>query len=378
MDAVLAKGADTKQTPQRQVPTIPFTHAAHEQMEMVSNVANAVAAGAVKIPPIDVPARGYVRSQWIRSKGSAGNKGPAAVHEDFPFCVLDSLAFFDVGGGEIYNPLSGYETFLVNKYGGYAYMGDPTQHPDYDDDEIAWNFALRIPFEISAADALGCLSNQNTQSKYKLNLTQADKGSIYTTDPTGQPTNTLDIYSELWSQPPKATDKGAGIAFQPPLVGTTQYWTRETKDLSAGTHSVEISRRGNQVRNFILIWRETASGLRADATFPDPVRFVWDSREQFEELSQYRRQVMYERYGVARGALDRGVYVYDFAHDVLGHPGGMDDGHLWLRTKSSSRLEFRGTFGAAGTLTILINDVAPVAVTDQYSEGSVTGGATVA
>jgi len=108
---------------------------------------------------------------------------------------------------------------------------------------------------------------------------------------------------------------------------------------------------------------------------PDPTRFVWDSREQFEETPQYRRQLMFERYGTPRTALDRGVYVYDMAHDVLGHPGGMDDGHLWFRTKSTSRLEFRGNVGDSGVLTILHNDVAPVAVTDQYSDISGTGGA---
>src|SRR5581483_11697533 len=137
---------------------------------------------------------------------------------------------------------------------------------------------------------------------------------------------------------------------------------------------IEIERRGNQDRNFILIFRDS-TGARSDAMVPDPIRFVWDSREQFEETPQYRRQVMRERYGLARTDLDRGVYVFDNAHDVLGHPGGMDDGHLWFRTKSSSRLEFRGNFGDSGTLTILHNDVAPVAIEDQYSDVSGTGGA---
>lgn len=368
------KNAQGKQA--ARVPAIPFTHAAHENMEFVTSLQNAMLARAVKIPPVDVPARGYVRNLWFRTYGTGGTLGPAATSEDFPFNVLDQLAFKDVGGGEIVNPLTGYEMYLVNKYGGYAFSADPQAQPDYSDDPLAFNFALRMPFEISASDALGSLSNQNSQSKYKWELTQADDGTVYLTPPTDDPTVNIDAYSELWSQPPAATDSGVPILNRPPLLGTTQYWSKQiVSGLSAGNQIIELDRRGNQDRIYILIWREAESGLRADDSFPDPMRFVWDSREQFEETPQYRRQLMTERYGTARTALDRGVYVYDMAHDVLGHPGGMDDGHLWYRTKSSSRLEFRGNFGAGGTLTILHNDVAPVAVVDQYSDTSGTGGA---
>jgi hypothetical protein len=368
-----ARAAQKSENPK--LPPIPFTHAAHENMEFVDSFTRTLQSSASQISPIDVPARGYVRHLWTRVRGSGGVKGPGTGAEDFPFNVIDSMAFFDVGGGEIFNPLTGYETYLVNKFGGYVFWADPVLHPDFSADAIAFNFALRIPFEISAADALGSLSNQNSQSKYKYKTTIAPDSVIYSTLPTTDPDVTQDIYTELWSQPPGATEGGQPILNRPPLLGTTQYWQKQTFDVaSTGRQEIEINRRGNQDRIFILIWRKS-DGTRDDATFPDPIRFVWDSREQFEETPQYRRQVMFERYGTPRTALDKGVYVYDLAHDVLGHPGGMDDGHLWYRSKSSSRLEFRGNFGDTGKLTILHNDVAPVAITDQYSDTSGTGGA---
>lgn len=357
------------------VNAIPFTHAAHENMEFVATVSNAIGVRAINVDPIDVPARGYVRNLWHRFYGTGGTVGPAAVEQDFPFSVIDSLAFFDVGGGEIYNPLTGFETYLINKYGGYVFQADPILLPDYSADPVAFNFALRIPFEISAADGLGSLANQNSQSKYKYRVTQAADVASYDTNPSVMPTLNQDVYTELWSQPPAATDRNVPILNRPPLLGTTQYWTRQTfSNLSAGRQELELDRRGNQDRMYILIFRNT-DGDRDEALVPDPIRFVWDSREQFEETPQYRRQLMVERYGVPRTAFDTGVYVYDMAHDVLGHPGGMDDGHLWYRTKSTTRLEFRGNLGAGGSLTILHNDVAPVAVYDQYSDVSPTGGA---
>lgn len=354
---------------------IPFTHAAHENMEFVASVSNIIGTRAVNIDPIDVPARGYVRALWHRFYGSGGDPTNAVPLADFPFSVIDSLAFFDVGGGEIYNPLTGFETYLINKYGGYQFMADPILHPDYSSDAADFNFALRIPFEISSADGLGSLANQNSQSKYKYRVTQAADVASYSVNPDTLPVVNQDVYSELWSQPPSQTDRGVPILNRPPLLGTTQYWTRQTfANLSAGRQELEIDRRGNQDRIYILIFRDD-SGDRSEALVPDPIRFVWDSREQFEETPQYRRQLMVERYGVPRTAFDTGVYVYDMAHDVLNHPGGMDDGHLWFRTKSTTRLEFRGNLGAPGSLTILHNDVAPVAVYDQYSDVSPTGGA---
>src|SRR5882672_6559624 len=278
----IQKGAAAKQgsaTPR--VAAIPFTHAAHENMEFMDSDAKTIGARAQKLQNIDLPARGYVRHVWTRWFGTGGTKGPAAGNEDFPFSVIDQVGFKDVGGGEITNPMSGHDLYCVNKFGGYVFSADPTLHPDYNDDEIAFNFSLRVPFEISASDGLGALSNQNSQSKYKFNATINDTASVYTTDPTVQAVTNWDIYSELWSQPPQQSGSGVPILNRPPLLGTTQYWTVERHELaSSGDKRIEIERRGNQIRTIVAIWRKQ-DGTRDDATYPDPLQFVWDSRQQF-------------------------------------------------------------------------------------------------
>jgi len=57
------------------------------------------------------------------------------------------------------------------------------------------------------------------------------------------------------------------------------------------------------------------------------------------------------------GGLDNGVFVYDNTHE-FDQSIGQENRDLWLPTLGSNRLEVQGSFAAAGTLTVLTNDVA--------------------
>jgi hypothetical protein len=81
------------------------------------------------------------------------------------------------------------------------------------------------------------------------------------------------------------------------------------------------------------------------------------------QADQWRNQI-FERYGYGgRGlalngpiGLDDGIFPYDLCHEFDGQVGmELNDG--WMPTLSSTRLEIQGTFGVAGTLTVLTNDI---------------------
>jgi hypothetical protein len=147
-------------------------------------------------------------------------------------------------------------------------------------------------------------------------------------------------------------------AVQPPALGTTQLWSKNIPPVTLGANTVQFKRVGNLIRTLVLVHRD-GSGVRSDANLPDPLQLFMDGRLIFNEGLAIRRNYMRERYGVPAASIDAGVVVIDFAHDFDGRMGGeLRDN--WLQTAQSTRLELQGSFAAAGALTILTNDVAPV------------------
>lgn len=372
MNTAIAHGVK-KEAGQPRLPLVPFTHAAHEHLEQVSDVSDVLVAAynAVK-GPFDVPAYGYIRNIVLLVTTSGGVDGTSTANEDWPYSVLQSVSLEDVNGAPLFGPYNGDELFYVNKYGGYQFFSDPSSLPGVAETNTTFTFAVRIPVELNARTALGCLSNMNASAAYKLRYTINAAG--ITAIGTGTfPTVRVRAYLEAWSLPPAQSRDGYPQAIEPPMLGTTQYWSKFIKAIASGQNTVALPRVGNQIRNIIAIFRN-ATPVRNDTNYADPIQLFLDARMLFNEPARYRQIVMGERYRYTRTTRDTGVYVYDFAHDGNGHPGGEDDGHLWLRTVQSSRLEFQGSFGAAGSLTVLTNDVAPVAVSDRFVETSRSGG----
>jgi hypothetical protein len=357
------------------LPPIPFTHAAHEHTEAISDNTSAIlGANTQGFGPFDIPAYGFLRNVWLLVEATGGTDGTATAAADAPFNVLQNVSLEDVNGTAIFGPYNGDEIFAVNKYGGYQFFSDPEALPDYTGTACTFKFALRLPVEINPRTGLGCLANMNSSANYKLRYTINTLANVVTAIGTGvAPSVRVRAYLEAWSYSPETTRDGFPIQTVPPLLGTTQYWTKTTVVIAAGQNTIPLKRVGNQIRQFIGVFRLN-SGVRDDTNYPDPLAFNWDARTVFTEAASYRRKLMGERYRYTRGTRDTGVFVYGYHHDGNGHPGGEDDGHLWLRTVQTSRLELVGSFGAAGTLTILTNDVAPVATAGRYVETSNTGG----
>lgn len=358
------------------LPIIPFTHAAHEHVEPAFDVSRVVTANSQQLGPFDVPAFGYLRNIWILVEGSGGatGGGGATLSGDAPFNLIQDVALLDVNGAPIFGPYNGYQVYLANKWGGYQFLQDPDAQPNYSNTIATPTFALRIPVEISAKTGLGALSNMNASANYKVQVSLAASTTwLSVTTGATLPTVRVRGFLEAWTLPNPTSRDGLPQATMPPLHGTAQYWSIFTKVIASGENDIILPRVGNQIRNLIAVfYNDDTPSVRNSTEYPDPIRFNWDARQLLNEARPYRQQTMFERYGNV--GLDTGVFVYDFAHDANGHPGGEDDGHLWLRTVQATRLEFVGNFGGAGTLQILTNDVAPVAVTNRFEEDSRSGG----
>lgn len=328
--------------------------------------------GAQDLGSIDIPAYGFLRGLRIVVTNTANaSGGTQTAAEDAPFSVLQNIFVTEPNGAVVYQANSGYETYLHNKYGGYAYANDPRANVGVYtavSATSAGSFALRIPIELRTRDGLGSLPNQNAAATFKLRLTIASAaagGPLFATNTnTTQSTIRIQVFAEYWDQPPQSID-GVAAAQLPPGVSTTQFWTTQQFTVNSGLNTIRLTRMGNYIRNLIFILRRAGtSRANGETDWPDPAYLYVDIHQQDAVVKNEWLTTIYERYGYATngdaaGNKDNGVYAYDFCHEFDGQVGH-ENNDLWLPTKASSRVEIQGTFANAGVLTVLTNDVAVV------------------
>lgn len=343
---------------------VPFTRGARERTEPFHDTSTTLATGSRTVGPVDVLAHGFMRHVvlLVTLENGAQGANPAVTDEDAPFNVFDNIELQDVNGNPIFQT-DGFGLYLANKYGAYSFMSDPRRSPVFSDVDADGNatFLVRIPVEISGRDGLGALKNQHAAQTYKLRYTIAPDSELFTTSPDTLPDVRVRAWLESWAQP-KPTDLfGNQIAQQPPASGTMQFWSEYQPNVESGQQTIRLPRVGHHIRTIVAVLR-TAAGARSTANFPDPVEFTYDGNVLDNVARDVMRHRIAERYGFdgsadAAGGLDTGVFVWDFSHDLDGKPGHeMRD--LYLPTTQATELVVKGTFGGAGTLTLLTNDVA--------------------
>lgn len=315
-------------------------------------------ASAIQSGPHDVAPFGFMRSIVIKVTASGASGGTPVLADDGPWNVLQNITLMDVNGRPIFGPVDGYDLMLANLLGDYRYVTDPTQLPGYSAHSAGnFTFYLRLPVEITAHNALGALPNLTSSATYKLSYTVAAESTVFSTPATTGPAIQVEAWLEAWTQPMATDTRGIPNAQTPPGMGTTQYWSKSTVNVSAGEQRIPISRKGNLIRKMIFIYRNDASpSVRNTSEIPA------DFRLEYEQaiIHGVERQKFDNDYHEWTGVdVPTGVFVWDFAHDR--GKGGYENRELYLPTTMSSRVELVGSFGGAGVLTILTNDIAPAA-----------------
>jgi hypothetical protein len=356
----------------------------------------AMTASTQDLPVLNVPPAGFLQDVYLLSEGTvAGNAVvTVAVAEDFPWRVIDTITFEDVNNAPIVGPITGWDLYVINKFGGYTFNDDPRFSPVYRLDTLggtnatasSWAFVLRIPVELVKRDSLGSLPNKSGTAMFKVRIRLAASGSVYTTPPTTLPTVRTRIQQANWWEPDATDLKGRPLAQNPPAVQTTQYWSKVDYTVNAGSLRQKYDRVGYLIRNLIHVLRDstgTRSGGETD--FPDPFTLRVEGNNQIVRNKSVWLQRMSNngyigaaggnvaaaRTGVADNytgtlaiittpAKDNGVYVEPYCLDFA-HKPGYETRRGYLATSSAARIEAQGTIGGAGahTFTVLTNDVAP-------------------
>jgi hypothetical protein len=358
--ATQGKAAGTAAT----VAVKPFYRASMEHRESAGiDVSRLQTTSDQDLGAFPIPAYGYIRSLVIWVSVTGGVAGTFAA--DAPFNVLKNVVLQEPNGATIFQANNGYDLFLVDKYGGYRPNGDPRAYPFFTSAVPNTTFALRVPLELRGRDGLGALPNQNSAAAFQLRMTIAASTTVYSVAPTTLPNVRIRVFAEEYDQPSPTSD-GTPNQTTPPAMNTTQYWSPQTFPVNVGNNTIRFTRVGNYIRNLVLEYRDTTGArvLNNTTNWPDVVQLFLDTRPFDTIQRDIWQNQMFERYGYGGRALavntaiglDDGIWPYDFCHEFDGQVGmELNDG--WLPTLSSTRLEIQGTFGVAGTLTVLTNDV---------------------
>lgn len=338
-----------------------FATATYPHTEIAETRTHTMTTAQQNPQPVDLPAFGYLRCVWLFvTLTTATNVATVAVREDAPWSVLAEVQLQDVSTQALIQ-VTGYELYLLTKFGGYGNAEDPTTSSFYSAITTGSGgtagsaaFAVRLPVEIVQRDAFGALLNQSQQQPFRVKYILAAATEVYSTNPTNLPTVTIVVIPEMYAMPPGEV---GGVANQiaPDGHGTTQFWTRGFQSIATATaQPVRLARVGGMLRNVIYVCRD-GSNLRSNSIFPAQFEFRWEGRPMYADTRDLVRHRMGRAYGYTAANLDTGVFVFPFNDEMDGKPGG-ELRDSYIGTNGASRVELYGTF-AVGSVTTLINDV---------------------
>ncbi len=336
-----------------------------------------------RLTAYQVSPSGYLRGIYLVVENTAVNTTVTTVayQEDAPFNVLSVIRFLDTNSRPFIGTLTGYDVYILNKYGGYTFQGDAEMSATYSATSGTaltagtFAFVLYLPLEIIARNALGSQLNKSGAAQFAVEMFAAGTGTVFSTAPATS--STLRVRSTLMSWlDPEATDaRGNPVLQTPPYLNTTQRWEKQSGiPISAGDRTLRLQGIDGLVRMLIFIARRSASTrANGETDWPDPISLKYE--EAF--LIQSRIRLLYRwliamNYGYnaandAAGGRDAGVYpIYEFIKDFA-HKPGMELTREYLPMSSASNLELSGNWGSAVTLDILVNKVIP------FPQGEVKG-----
>lgn len=342
---------------------VDFVAASYEHTEMIINETLNVNTSGIRRP---INAYGFLRSilLYVSATVPSANSAAVAIKADGPWSAIASVAVQDVSGANIYGPVSGYDTYLINRYGGYDNLSDPVSMPFYSAPVTGtgatggnFAFALRIPVEASGRTGFCSLANRSNSARFNLLISTAATTAIYSTAPTAPPTGLAVVaIGEYWSDPGTTDPFGRPVQPAPQYNGSTQYWSKDTIAMTAGSQkNFALNRVGNLIRNLIFVNRDS-SGDRT-AAYPTAARITWDGRVVHDTTVNYFKDLMARKWGYLGSTLETGVLAIPFTHDLDGKPG-YELMKLYVPTAEGTRYEIVYDSGAAGSVDVLVNDIA--------------------
>lgn len=359
---------------------IRFTVASRPQTRFSNSQTVSNLNGSTSFQPIQLPATGFVRriSLFFSQSATFASAG-AVVAGDGPWNLINGITLTDATGQPIFQPITGYNLYLVNKYipSGLEKTNlprawaDPQFGPEYAFSSTATTatavFRLDIDLEQDYNNGYGCIPNLDSNASLQLKVDVAQYTNAFTG--TGASAATLSLRtSQYYWAPVGSMVGGVPAATTPDGFGDYVETRYETQTVSASTeNTVNVTNRGGMVKGIIAISR--AAGVRTAYTAGANVGLILDNNPIDEGIPLEEHYAVLRRTygyvgtdlttsyapltaGVLPG-LDRGVQVWPFFTES----GGRDS---WLSTRVGSLLQLKITPGASATSLELVTQLAQV------------------
>src|SRR6516165_327987 len=306
--------------------------------------------------------------------------GGSALTADAPYILFNTIQLNDVNNEAIFGPFDGYTWFVINKYGGYYFLDDPSFNSVYTASPTAGTFILAIPLEIVSRDPIGPVASVNNTATLTVIMTLNSAVTAFT-GATAWSVRVRGLQEFYW-EPRKADKQGREIAGAPPANGTTQYWTQGSVPVAAaGTINQQlITGLGYPFREYLFLYRDnTGARSGGETNWPDPlIGLKYEANFLLTQYNKAQWQSEISRiFGYANAAFDtrgpmataaasnlgpgkeNGVYGIFFNKDFfLKAPGG-ETRRTYLVTSPGSNFIFNASMGVAGNLYEIVNYVAP-------------------
>jgi hypothetical protein len=345
------------------------------------DVTLAATAAAQKLGTFKISPNGWLAGIWCYFQLTVAG-GTYTASGDNPWSGIQKITFRDVGNREIIGPLTGYEWFVINKYGGYyPGMADPRnpasgfQIPGTAGTVTA--FSLYLPLELVYRDTLAEIENKSSSSSYTLEIYIDSLANTFGAGTFTGITWRMRANLEGYTEPEAADSRGRPFSQAPPADGTVQYWASEIWVATAGIQRYNQQNGiGYSIREIVDIAYDNANGTRATGwnfgatpqagDFPDPFTLAFGKVQLFQRPANMWQNLMAKWLGWVTAAVssdavnapENGVFFHSFARDFdTIHGNELRNGYLV--TKAGNVLQHSGTCAAAANVHVLTNYIVP-------------------
>jgi len=362
-----------KQDAKKQILRRPFVAGTRDVDKSTYDESKALTSSTQDLRTYECDPNGFLRGAYLLVEATAGTSTAAlSIHGNAPFNVFDTITFNDTNNKPIVGPMGGYDLYVANKYGGYAFCDDAKESPVYSAPVTAsgngsgnFTFVLRLPVEIVRRDGLGSLPNKSSSATFDISLRLAALATVLGAGQTGLTVRTR-IQQYGWMDPNAADLKGNPVNQNPPGVQTTQYWAVQTYTMASGSFNQRLQGIDSLVRNLVFILEDDGTrGSQADSDFTDTFTMQYETSLPVQRIKTIWRHMIGEHFGYKNtvetaGGRDYGVYPLWYNND-FGLKPGAETRLGYLPVTSATTINISGSWNGSGTkvLRVLVNKVVP-------------------